>query len=141
MGVPSVRKWEARKPPITVPNTRIKFHLWVRQSKEKKEAYLPAPARVQNVRRLEDIPKDLPKYTKSKSTMAIKGPDTYHGQGFNSSSTRIRIKDRWKGPQSFSKYKIIRGNALQYATHQDNNGHCKAEERHEMKCVFFGEKH
>jgi hypothetical protein len=35
----------------------------------------------QRVRRLDDIPKVLPKYRSKNITRAIHGPETYHGQG------------------------------------------------------------
>jgi len=68
-------------PPIIVPQAKIIFQLFALQSNLKKSIFLPAPQMVQIVRRLDDMPNDLPIKTSKNMINAIKGPLAYQGQG------------------------------------------------------------
>jgi DNA topoisomerase VI subunit B len=67
---------------MIAPKTTMRFQRSFFQSKLKKPDALPAPPIEQAVLKLEDIPNCLPTNSKANITKAIRGPETYQGQGF-----------------------------------------------------------
>jgi len=80
-GASFLSKVVAKTPPMIEPVRNNKFHFCVFQSKLKKLFFFPAPARVHNVLKFEEKPKDLPKLSNKTIIKAIAAPDKYQDQG------------------------------------------------------------